>query len=126
MPVNCNYKIDKDYLYCTVSGKVTIDDFRNSIIRILNSDEIPHDTNALWDLRKMDFTSITKELGDELINTRMMFPQRGTARIALVVEDSFGFGLSRVYEMLSGGLPQEMKVFMDVEEGEKWLAAVKA
>jgi len=56
-----------------------------------------------------------------LISLRRQHPERGAARMALIVSDDYGFGTARMYETLSSDLPQELRVFRDYKEGEDWL-----
>ncbi len=88
---------------------------------VARSSEFPPDVDTLWDLRELDFTEIDSNFERELIQVRDEFPERRRARLALVVEGDLGFGMSRMYEILSESLPQQSKVFRSYSEGEEWL-----
>lgn len=121
MPVNCEYQVDKAVLYCTAEGSVTVEDFQQAMAGIINSNEFSPDVRTLWDIRKLDYTSVTRELADKLISLREKNPQRGNTKIVIIADKNHNFGMSRMYEMLSGELPQQIMVFREFEEGEKWL-----
>ena len=121
MPASCSYSVDNNILYCMVEGVVTIDDFKQLMLEIVSSTEYPVDVKTLWDIRKLDLSSITRELADQLISLREKNPQRGATSIAIVAEENHGFGMSRMYEMLSSQLPQQIMVFRDYKAGETWL-----
>lgn len=121
MPLICNYDPVKVALYCVAEGEVSIEDFINLMQQIVSSKEYAPDVRTLWDIRKLDSSSITRKLADQLIELRQNSPQRAQNRIVIIAEENHSFGMSRMYEMLSSGLPQEMMVFRDFDEGEKWL-----
>jgi hypothetical protein len=57
----------------------------------------------------------------DLIEIRKKYPERGNAKIAIVASTDLSFGMSRMYEVFSGNLPQTIMVFRNLEEAEQWL-----
>ena len=57
-----------------------------------------------------------------MIEMRKRYPERGNAKLAIVVHSDFSFGMSRMYEMLSDRLPQSIMVFRDYAKAEQWLS----
>ena len=88
---------------------------------IVNSEEYPPDTNTLWDLRNFDFSTIDAETQRQWVDLRKKHPERGKAKMAIVVDSDMNFGKSRMYEMWSSELPQRMRVFRDYPEALAWL-----
>ena len=121
MAIFCKYDSDKAMLYCTAEGRVSIEDFQQAMLNIINSEEFSSDVRTLWDIRKMDLSSIDKEFALQLISLRKKNPQRGSSKMVIIAEGDYSFGMSRMYRMLSSDLPQKIMVFRDFEEGEKWL-----
>jgi hypothetical protein len=121
MPVKYQYDNEKKFLLASLISPFTLDEFQSAIVAITQSEEYPPDVNALWDLRELNFVETDRVLGERLVAIKSRFPERGEAKLALVVKDKLGFGMSRMYEMLADRLPQQTKVFMDYAEGEAWL-----
>lgn len=121
MAVHCEYNSDKKILECVIEEKLTIDVFRSTLNMIVNSEEYPPDTNTLWDLRNFDFSTIDAETQRQWVDLRKKHPERGKAKMAIVVDSDMNFGKSRMYEMWSSELPQRMRVFRDYPEALAWL-----
>ena len=58
-----------------------------------------------------------------MILVRRRYPERARARIAYVVASDLGFGMSRMYELLSDASPQYNALFRDHDEAMAWLLA---
>lgn len=121
MPLQITYNRQKGILYGVVDAQVKLEELAKAMRNISEANEYPPDVPTLWDLRKLDFTAINKDYLEKLISLRQDNPQRGQARIAIIADEDLGFGISRMYEMLSEGLPQRIMVFRSVDEGEVWL-----
>jgi len=121
MPVSCIYHKNENYLECEIHGDLTIEEFKATLKSLLSSEEHSPDVDTLWDLRNFDFSSVDVETQRKWVELRSKQPERGNAKMALVVINDVSFGKSRMYEMWSGGLPQRMRVFRDYEEAKAWL-----
>jgi len=121
MPVHCTYNADNNYLECVVEGALTIDVFETTLKGLLNSNEYPPDVDTLWDLRNYDFSAVDAETQRRWVAIRKEHPERGNAKMAILVNSDMNFGKSRMYEMWSSGLPQQMRVFRDYQEAQAWL-----
>ena len=121
MPIDLHYDREKNILYVTIGEQITQEEFSKAIEKITHSDEFPPDVPTLWDLRTGDFTTADSSLTTLFIEIRKKHPERGKAKIALIVSDDLAFGMSRMYELKAFDLPQEMRVFRDYAEGEQWI-----
>ena len=123
MPLELRYSREKKILYVTAVGVVTLEEFDQLLQQVTGSTEFPHDIPALWDMRPFDFGSINRETIMDFIRARERHPRRDNARIAVVVTSSVGFGLSRMYEMITAvrKSPQKVQTFRDYAEAENWL-----
>ncbi len=121
MPVELYYDKKKDALFGIMRGLITIEENENALNTIMKSDQYPPDIRTLWDVREQDFTNIDADFEMRLIELRKKYPERGNARMALVVSTDLGFGMSRMYQNLSANLPQNIMVFRDYADAEKWL-----
>ncbi len=121
MPIHFKYNPGNSLLYGSIEGQVNIEELGQTLGKITDSKEFPPDVKALWDLRKVDFTQLNSNFGEALASLRRQNPKRGNTKIALVVEKDLGYGMCRMYVMLSEDLPQEVSVFKDIASAENWL-----
>ena len=121
MPIHFKYNPGNNLLYGTIEGQTSIEELGQALGKITNSTEFPPDVKALWDLRKLDFTQLDTNFGEALVSLREQNPKRGNTKIALIVEKDLGYGMCRMYVMLSEHLPQEVSVFKDIASAENWL-----
>jgi hypothetical protein len=124
MSLKLEYIASKHILIGTFDGELTIEMVQSAFKEIVSSSEYPPDISTIWDIRKLDLTSVDRQLMDKIIYFRQGINSiRGAAKIALVADSELSFGLGRMYEGLSGSLAQEMSIFKSMEEAEKWLAS---
>lgn len=124
MPIDVGYDRKKNLVYVTVSGKVTLDEFGQALERITASDEFSPDTPSIWDMRNFEFGMLDREVMMEFIKVRECYPQRDHARVAVIVSSTLGYGMGRMYEMITAvrSNPQRVSTFRDLAEAEAWLA----
>lgn len=121
MPIDLRYDPAKDVLYATMSGEPSLEAFAEAIETITHSDEYPPDVRTLWDMRELDFSKVDRSLEEQLILIRRRFPERANAKLAFVVANKLGLGMTRMYEILSDDPPQTSSVFNDFEKARQWL-----
>jgi len=119
MPIEFNY--ENGIVYGAFKSPLNIDEIKKAIALLTQSAQFPADADTLWDLRELDFAQINHDMERQLIEIRQLFPERGQARIAFVVDTDLAFGMTRRYEMLSANLPQQIRVFRDYAKAETWL-----
>jgi hypothetical protein len=121
MPIEFRYDLKKKAIFGTVKSPATIEDFKAAMNAVMTSDQFPPDMRTLWDMRELDFTQIDRNFQTKLVKIRKQFPERGAARLAFIVADDLGFGMSRMFEMLTGDASGRIGVFKSFSEGEEWL-----
>jgi hypothetical protein len=121
MPIEFRYDREKEILLATVNTPLTLKDFEAAMKGITRSDQFPSDIRTLWDVRELDFSNIDRSFEERLIDIRKKFPERGSARNAVVVAHDLGFGMARMYEALADDLPLQFRVFRSFTEAEDWL-----
>ena len=106
-----------------VDGLINVNELKEMLAAFYKSPEYDPDMNVLWDLWDADFSSVTSEEVKSL--TRMVEKHWGQGRkskAALIVSGDLDYGLSRMYEiLLSGSSPNNVMVFRNYDEAEKWL-----
>ena len=121
MPIEITYDSEKKILYGTIINPASTEDFQAAMENVTGSGDHPPNVSTLWDMRALDFTLVNRDFLDRLIAIRRQFPARASAKIAFAVADDLGFGMARMFENLSAGLPHQMMVFKNMAEAEAWL-----
>jgi hypothetical protein len=70
-----------------------------------------------------DFSAVTevRVTRDGLLALASRTPYAPTSRRAMVVPDDLGFGMARMYQMLSGRDPEYFRPFRSVDAAMRWL-----
>lgn len=121
MPITHRYDPQKQALYGTMKGELTIEEFRSVGEGITSSASHSPSIRSIWDLRELDFTKITPQFVRACVDIRTSLPERHPARIAFVVDDDLGFGMMRMFEILGDSLDDTTMVFRDLSDAEEWL-----
>ena len=121
MPMEFRFDSRKKALFGSIKSPLTLEEYRSSLEKIVQSKEYPPDTRTLWDLRELDFSQIDRNFEESLINISKKFPSRGSPRIAFIVESDLAFGMVRMFETLADRLGYQTMVFRSFSEGENWL-----
>ena len=123
MPIDITYDPQSKLLIAKLQGLVSLEEMTQALQRLLESDEIPSDTNALWDVSGMEFNNITIEFQQSLIDIRRQFDEkRGNAKIAILSNYALAEPLVKMYTILSKDLSQVTRMFMLEEEARQWLS----
>ena len=125
MAIDIKYEPEKGYLYISVMGQCTVEDYEKAMEEIKHSKQYPANINALWDVREQNFSNVTKSTVQSLVNVSKRYPERGSAKAAFIVNGDLAFGMLRMYEITSSveqnKTSQYLRVFRNYSEGEKWL-----
>jgi hypothetical protein len=124
MSVHYTYNKEIDILYGTIEDNVTIDELQIILTEISSSKDFPPDVKTLWDIRKLDFSKINSDFARQLINVRKQNTSRGNAKVAILAEQDLAYGMSRMYESMSDGMPQTIMVFKELKKAEDWLLSI--
>ena len=125
MSIQIHFDKKKEILYCYFGESFTFEDVESTLFAITHGSEYPPDVNTLWDMGKIDFSEVDESFIQRIISMRRKFPERGNAKVALIVSSDLGFGLSRMYKSFSevAEMSQNINVFRDRAKAEKWLLA---
>ena len=120
---------DKGYFIVTLEGEVTADLLTNEFVAAVNHPDFRRGMHSLWDTRKGDATGMKADDMRKIaqfIATEFGEVRKG-ARVAIVAATDVGFGLGRMYEMVSDGiLPVQLRIFRDLATAEDWVQNGKA
>ena len=121
MSVEIRWDAEDQLIRGRVEGVLTLAEFADSLRAFVASAAHPSDAASLWDLRALDFERMDRPFTEALIGMRRDAPERGSARIALLVGDDLGFVMMRMYALMSDDLPQQVDVFRDETDAMRWL-----
>lgn len=135
----------EDCCYVTITGDLTVDDYKTIFVEVWKRDDYLHAKRAVWDFSgcrtrfdvekaKLDADGVSGEakrrafakLGmaaaQELAEfTRNNRPPVLPPRIAVITHNDIDFGTTRVYSGFSGLDFDDLRVFKSLESARKWL-----
>jgi hypothetical protein len=117
------YEPQAQILFATLYLIPTLPESLGILAHITSAPDYPADVSILWDVRAIDARTFNANVFRQFIDARRRFPARGRARIAILVDSDFAYGMGRMYEMLSevSDLPQAVRIFRHSTEAEQWL-----
>lgn len=122
MAIDLKYDAQKGFITITITGRIIPDEINSIFSKIKESKEYPVDIDALWDLRKTDFQVADEGLFKRIVAIRSQYPERSNMKAAFITSDDLSYGMTRMYEILSGfAVQRTIKVFRNYAEGEQWL-----
>lgn len=125
MAIELSYDKPLKVLLAQVDGYLSFEDIEQFLSEVLSSDDIPSDTNTLWDITRMNFDNIDMELQQKIVHMRKKFDlQRGNAKIAIVSDYALGEVLVKLFLILMKEISQEVKAFKTREEALVWFNQV--
>ena len=121
MPMEFHFDPEKRALFGTITAPLTLEEFQASIEVVVGSKEFPPDIRTLWDMREFEFKDIDSGLEEGLISISEKFPERRSAKVALIVQNDLGLGKATMFEIMADKLGYKTMVFRSYSEGENWL-----
>jgi len=109
----------------TPAGQVTADGLIRAFVEMVEHPDFRPDMHSLWDMRQSVIGKMTAADMSRIARfiSARYGPLRQGARVAIVADTDVGFGLSRMYEMMSEGvLPARVRSFRSLSEAEEWLS----
>lgn len=122
MAIDVQYDQRRGFLKITVTGEIVPEELNAVFSSIRESKEYPVNIEALWDLRQADFETVDEALLKRIIAIRSRYQDRSDMKAAFITSDELSYGVSRMYEVLSGfEIKRNIRIFMSYAEGERWL-----
>lgn len=118
MPHKLRIDVALRTVFTTPFGVVTDRDAREHVEDLRNHPDFEADFNQLFDARGVTSVELSGACLREIAAMRLF--GEGSLR-ALVVTAEVAFGLARMFEMLRGDAPDEVRVFRDIDEARAWL-----
>lgn len=114
-----------DYVYIRTEGEASVRGFDKLLAEIVDSPNWKTGTKQLVDHRKLMLDKLTSEDMRTIKDiVKKNSNKLGNGRCAFVINNTLGFGLARMYELLGGKeIHQEIAVFYTIDEAVEWLRA---
>jgi len=105
----------------TVTGQLTLEAIRSSFAALIDNPRLRKNTPAIWDFRAANASQVSTDEISQIVDFfQGHIDKRAGHKVAIVVADDLGFGLSRMYEFQALKLRAEIEVFRDFEQAKKW------
>jgi hypothetical protein len=125
--MSMRFEIDFDrsptYVYILTDGEASVNGFDELLTAIVSAPQWTIGTKQLVDHRKLILQKLTADDMRAIKDVvKKISTKLGNGRCAFVVNDTLGFGLARMYELLGGNdIHQEIAVFYTIDEAVEWL-----
>jgi hypothetical protein len=123
MKFKCNI-IDQDkYALIEMFGKYDAEEYLEFYRELMYKHEIDKIESIIWDATNLEVAHVTiNEMDNTIEFIKRASAKRRGGKAAWVVNDKFGFGMGRLFEIKSEEkLPINIKVFYTVDEAQKWI-----
>ena len=121
MAIELTYDQQLKFLLAQVRGYLSFEDIQDFMSEVLSSEDIPSDTNTLWDITEMEFDNIDYDLQTKIVDMRMKFNvQRGDAKIAIVSDYQLGVVIVKLFLILMEEISQDVNSYKTREEAMLW------
>jgi len=113
-------------LYIKFDSTAGIEDIQAAWKCIVNSDTIPPDADAVWDISDIDLSIADRDALEQLLRFRReISSKRGNPRVATVVKKGVGDWIIALYNALHPShnleIPRDFQVFYDRESAWEWM-----
>lgn len=126
MPIDVYFDPATRILHGRITGTPTPDDLVESFERIRVVGDIPLDADMVWDLRTMDFPSLTIELLRDIVRRRKQFnAYRSESATAYVVIGEPEERMIRLMIAVSVGVKRREAIFHSMNDAMDWLGAAR-
>ncbi|UCF64357.1 MAG: hypothetical protein JSW33_00595 [bacterium] len=108
----------------TASGNIGSKEIVKALQRTLTDPDFKKGMDILWDFQAVNESLVdTQEILDIVTFIKNHQDTRGSNyRVALVVSRDLDYGLARMYEAYSQGLPCQIQIFKNLNAAKNWLA----
>lgn len=122
----CDVRVDTPSLaVISASGKASVRGFEDMLRAMMNTPGWHKDIDTLFDYSALDVSRLAKADIERISEmTSALADQLGGGRCAIVMPDQLGFGLARMWEMLTEHTVSfQLRVFYREHEAREWLAS---
>jgi len=122
MATDIQYDAENGILRVVLSGPLDPAEVKNVLQNILMNPAIPNDSDSIWDLRKLDFSTANQKTIQAVVTERTaVADRRAGAKSAFVVSAMDEEILVRLYQAHTQHIQRESRIFRTVEDAQQWL-----
>jgi hypothetical protein len=122
MPFKIKFAGPRSPIIITITGVLTAEDVAEMLAQIVNSQDYPANTNAIYDFSQMSFDNITSDFLQSLdYQIQRSDNKRIGAKTAYVCPEDLKFGMIRAWEAFIDDLQVETLVTRSMEEALNWV-----
>jgi hypothetical protein len=121
--IELRYDRDIDAAVFEAIGRVTVNEYEESLDRFVKQPFFRLNMNTIWDLRKAEAGQVTaQDVRSIVFRSKQSAVVRGsTWKTAIVVEGTLKYGLARMFEFFADGAPYQLAIFKTMEEAREWV-----
>jgi hypothetical protein len=119
--ISFNVDADKRLRIATFEGIVTEPILFSSYQDLLSDPAYDPTLNDLADMRAVERMEVRRPAVLQLVAMFSSPDAIAATKLAIVAPSSHVFGMARMYEILSSDTPEQIVVFRDYDEAERWL-----
>jgi len=97
-----------------------VEKYKQIMLEITSGEHFSPTTATIWNMQQFDFNYFDFEMARTLTKAREAFTLREGAMIAYVVSNQLGFGMMRMFQVMTE-TEDTSKVFFNYNEGLQWL-----
>ncbi|THB74073.1 MAG: hypothetical protein D6B25_14155 [Desulfobulbaceae bacterium] len=120
MAVSFTYDNDNHLIRGVMTDRFDASRFKSVMTEIASGTNFAPATAAIWDMREFDFHHFDSELAQNISNIKGKLSSRQGALVAYIVPNDLGYGLMRMFQLMSD-TEHESMVFLDYDKGLEWL-----
>lgn len=122
MSINLKFTDDKQGIYVTLKGKVTLEDFIVGASEAYTEDNIQAQQYQIIDFTNCSSFDLSNNDMREIARIDIEASQSNPdIKIAIIAATDVAFGMSRVYEAYADETGFDIKVFRKSEDAEAWI-----
>ena len=123
MKFKCKFIYQEKHVVVEMLGKYDTEKYLQFYRELMSMKDIDKIESIVWDATNLEVGHVTINEIDYIIEyIQQTSDKRRGGKAAWVVNDRLGFGMGRMFELMSEEkLPINIKVFYDVTEAKKWI-----
>ncbi|MBN1797560.1 MAG: STAS/SEC14 domain-containing protein [Spirochaetales bacterium] len=121
MPIDISLDIENDIITRTVRGLVSTEELVKSIETVLNHPDFHPGMKSLTDLSQATHHTDSEDIQKIAMLISQNIKKIKGGKAAAVVSKKISFGMMRMLQNYTSGIPFEIEIFYNIEEAKKWL-----
>lgn len=124
MEISTSIDREKNLRLHVVTGRIDVPEMIRMLAELYQTPDYKPDMKVLWDMGQADFSDVTTEHIQSLMEmVKNNWGKEQGGKAALVATKDLDFGLTRMYELALGAeTSRNIVVFKNLADAEKWLA----